>query len=246
MKRLLIALFLCLFAFKASAWNPMIVTSGGGATGEAGCIAGTTFSWNSEHSVDTDTACDSAGSPLAGTLVDATIVDDYVLVTAVNDYLQWTIDSTEFNGSLGTVWLSFYLIDGDTDTDVEAGTIFEIYGDVANEIFCYVATATDTVACTHRGTATNLSVGGGNETLVHNTWYRLGYAWNVSTGAQSVTAEVLGQAAAWDDDADAIDNMAVQPTLVTIGEQNSANAMADHVRTKDFVICNTYKCTDPL
>ena len=27
-KKLLIALFLCLFAFKASAWNPMIVTSG--------------------------------------------------------------------------------------------------------------------------------------------------------------------------------------------------------------------------
>jgi len=41
MKRILIALFLCLFAFRASAWNPMVVTSG--SSSAVACSAATDY-----------------------------------------------------------------------------------------------------------------------------------------------------------------------------------------------------------
>ena len=216
----------------------------------AGCIAGTTFSYNGDHSVDDDTACDSAGSPIAGTEAGEVTVDsDYVYVPSSNDYLRWVIDSTEFNGDEGTLWVSIYVVDLGVPETVGATPTFEVYysSDSANNnLICYVDPSNAQVRCFHEGNGTANNAYGGNETLTYDTWYDLGVSWSVSESAFAVTCEISGQAAAWDEDPDdTITSWAAAADRILIGEDVLSAGTNDAVRVKDLVIVSGYQTADP-
>ena len=250
MKKLILALlFVACLSFHVSALGPMSLMSGMGTSvsGEAGCVSGTTFAWNSLHSSGTNYGCDSAGEALQGTLTGATITDDYVLVTVSNNFLKWTIDSSEFDPSEGTIWYTMMLIDGDADEDVEAGTQFELWVDADNNLICYLSAAEDQIRCFFEGSeggVVNHTMFCGNEVLVHDEWYDIGISWSTTQPGFSCTSELSGQAVAWDDDADALGTM-TQPTELVIGEEDANGTYSDDVRIKNFVIISGWKTADP-
>ena len=210
-------------------------------------VAGTTYSYDGDHPTDNDTACDSAGAALAGTIVDATVTADYVLVENTNDYLMHSIDASELDGDEGTIWLDFYLIDGDTDEDVEEGAIFEIFYDTFDNMCCWVDNS-DKVRCEIESSSdggSSFSPYCDNETIVHNQWYTLGFAWSKSGGQISITSEKYGEAVDWDDNANQIKSFGNQPTSIKYGELSMGRQMGDDVRTRNGVICASYKCADP-
>jgi len=245
-----IVLILLLFSVNVYAGN-LIVGQGGlgvtSAAGEAGCVSGALFTYNGDHTSGTDYACDSAGAGLDGTIVDATVSADYVEFSAVNDYLGWTIDTSEINTSVGTMFCSVYIIDRDTDTNISDAVIFESYNDANNYFKCLVAGTQDEIQCTHVGTGTS-SAALSTHVLSFDQWYRIGFSFDAANDTISVQTVELGSAFDWTggEDAESVDVWASAIDEFRIGELECGSSVNETLRVKDCVFVNGYEASDPM
>jgi hypothetical protein len=95
----------------------------------------------------------------------------------------------------------------------------------------------------HNGDSHFISV-----TLDQGTWYRVGYAWNVSTDTHSLSFVAEGDAASWTDDTgDDLTTFTNAPTGVYVGEYQGNNSIDNVIyRVRKMAIMKTYKATDPF
>ena len=244
------------------------IVGGGGVPAESSnCPSGTwTYAYTGDYPSDTDAACDSAGGKLDGTISGATVSSSYVLIEAANQYLQHSIDSTEFSTSAGTIFFSVYPVDADSDGVTEACQIFEIavsVWDTNNNMFIEIAgdgAGAGRLNAGYKGNGQSETVVTAVNSISAGAWYRVGYSWQMAAGndhAISIVAcggggtqadcagkggWVTGLVEVDDDHAE----MTAQPTVIRIGELAANMTMTDDVRVADFYIISGYKSADPF
>lgn len=252
MKRLLLILLL----LPSLAWgsdlgqdyarmNPYILGGGVSAAAEPGCVAGTTFSYNGDHSSGATYACDSAGAALSGTLSDPapTVTTSSVTYNAVNTYIRWAVDSSEVNGSTtGTVYFTYVVPDPRTDNDlvqlVNSGGDYRIY--------IYVNGGY--LEARHNANGTHGYYEARSPSLTAGSTYRIGYTWDVPNDKTCISTVTPVGAESWrEEDTDDMTTFASAINQVTIGEDISgfANVAQTNI-ISDLVILSGYKAADPL
>lgn len=245
--------------------------AGGGAAGPCDGITGSvTFLYNGDYTSDTDAACSSGKDKLDGTVSGAgvTTSTDYIYIPNVigDRYVQWTIDSTEINADEGTIWVSIYVTDNDTSTDLDAVVIAEIGNttwDASN--YFAIATASDgtgdgRVQVTRVANGVSDSVATPANSIALTTWYRCGYSWKTpqtgndhaimctACGGGGTQADCSGKgtwvgAVEEDDDLQAFTGTINE---ARVGIKDFASSQTDGERVADFYILSGFKTADPF
>jgi hypothetical protein len=220
-------------------------TIAGGGAAEAGCIDGASFTYNGDHSSGTNYACDSASAALEGTNTGATVSSDYVVFDAANERIKWTIDSTELPRGQGTIFATIYIIDDDSDTDIDTTDFMEIYIDADNNIICQIDGGTDRVVCYYEGDASPQS-GLSSGTAAFDTEYRFGYTYDTDAGSNehSISFVTKGSGTSWSDANDDITEVTSDFNSFVMGEESANNGSNEEIRLYDVEIYNTHKATD--
>lgn len=268
MKRYLILLLL-LFAFPLyarmmPAMLGRVEVSAGPCSGVTG---GVTFLYNGDHTSGTNYACSSAQAALEGTVegTDTTTSTDYAYIPAkatADKYVSWAADSSEVSTTIGTVWFSVYVVDVNSDTDVDSGTFLEIaYADADNGI--RVETVSDSAGAGYirgsfeGGTTVDLVSLPANS-IELATWYRCGYSWQhpgsgndhaimcTACGGGGTQADCTGKGT-WTgavEEADALVEFSGSSSVFIIGAENIGGTHSDGYRVADIYVFQTYKATD--
>lgn len=237
--------------------NPAVLGSGG--SGEAyTCATGTyMFWWNGDYNGDADKACYNSGAGSKdGTVSEATVSSSYIQIDSTDQYISWVNDTSDiFNPSQGTLFFSIYVVDSDSNSDVDNNQIFEIYVNTNNCLYIITSDATNKVAAYWRGSSqAAVSVATGS-TLSVGQWYRVGYSWQPTAEAEGNHSIVIASGetavANWDaavEEADGLDTWTSSPSKIHVGE-NALGLFAyetDGIRVKDIIITSGYKDADQL
>jgi hypothetical protein len=259
MKKLLFPL-LCflLLAFVSSTGARMnIVVVGGSvpAVGDSCSCQTPTYDacYTGDHATATDYICyesDATSEDATNNTADV-VSTSYIEYDAADENVQWTITGDLSAGldSEGTIFVDFYVIDRDADTNIHDASVFELRYNAANCINCYVRGAFDRIDCRFEGNTSDQIAAAGS--LSFNTWYRLGYTWQTgadAAGKHSVSVVAKTAATSWQEDVVDLDDWddggAVDPLTFTLGEAASSKS-DERVRIRDSVILTGYQTTDP-
>jgi len=261
LRYLLVLLLLLLPACTESdAMTTMMLGGGVASAGlDAGCQAGATFTYNTNHTSGTNYACDSAGAPLEGTLEVATIHDGYLDAPTVNDYIVWTVDSSEISSAAGTLYISVYFDDtGDAapNSDLDSNEVFEFYYDANNYIDCRSQDTGENLTCRYMANGTEAEAVIGDFDLLIDTWYRIGYTWSIAVTDHELDhavsavacdgADCTGLSEVWEEDTnELIEDFTTEATTIVIGEKD-LGYMYDDMWATDVMVLDGYMTPDPF
>lgn len=246
MKRLLILLSI-LVCFGIGGSASAISLIGSGIESGTGCQSGTwTFAYNGDHPTGTNYACDSAQAALEGTVVDATVSADYVEYSGIDDYIKWTIDSSEMSYSAGTLYASFYLVTSAGDCP-----IIEIYVDANNYIVCSAYDQDDRIICYFMGSSTVQGHASDNSSTSADTWLRLGYSWQTGAdagGKHSISVVAEGAPSWGADSNEDLDDWTSAADSLVLGEDQNPHLAGPNItgRIRNVAIVSGYQGTDPF
>lgn len=269
-----IILIILLFATSAygemqlARTNPYV--AGGNYTAAAsgpcdGVTGSVLYLYNGDYTDDTDAACSSVGAKLDGTVVNATVTANYVLVETGDDYLQHSIDTSELPEAGATIWFSAYIIDGDSDGVVDNVPLFEI-GNSSWDANNYITVQVMTDGAGNGKIAGQFKHGGtldqahtGADTAAHDTWYRCGYSFKTgeagndhaimctACGGGGTEADCAGKGtwvgATLEDDDLAV--LSTTPDVIRYGNLNIAEG-TDDIRIADVYILSGFQTADPF
>jgi hypothetical protein len=238
-------IFLALLLIAAPAhadidtWFGQTLAAGGD---EAGCVAGTTFSYNGDHSTDADTACDSDGNALDGTVNNAAASTSYVEYDATNEYVKWTIDSSEADMSAtgtGTVCFTAHTVSAATHDD-----FLQIYYDSSNVLYIYTSGSYIYAKWLANSKTGSVDTYG----FTADTDHRICYSWDVANNNTALSRVAPVGAVSWGTtDEDDIDGFSSDASTVAVGEDNSQFInVVETCRVKDVTITGGFKDADPM
>lgn len=213
---------------------------GAGATGGGDCYSATTMTYDGNHSSGTNYACDSAQSGIAGTNNNLDhIGTDYIGYDAVNEYISFATDETEFDDdSAFTMCVDVY-IDAVSPGDAP---ILESYQDANNYMQLKINEISGTVyfwADWMGNTATQSAI---SSPVPGQSWTRCCYS--VDTGS-NVHATSVNGGSSWDEDAETLstwDNGSpIDPDDITLGENLGGGTPAQAMRVRNLFIDSGYQ-----
>lgn len=263
MKRLLIALFLCLFAFnafKASAWNPNFACPGGGAAAIVDNCPNATYelAWTGDNTSGADYWCYANGTASVQGSIDATIViNSTSIAISETDSGLYVDPSGKISAGTVSVGTLFFTVKNDDnalngDDDIDTSLFFEMNDNsdsvADNQIRCEFNGGNTCVSCIYIG-ATAIQAANWIPTSI-DTIYRCGYSWDVPNDIHSVQCVTSGSVP-WDgnaqDDSEDLTPWEAEhvPVVFRIGELNTGQAMVDQSLVYDLYIMPGYKQADP-
>lgn len=234
--------------------NPAMLVSGGGAAPYT-CATGTYMFWyDGDYSGDTDKACLTNGTASEdGSISGATVSSDYIEIQANDQYVEWANDSeVALTDSAGTVFFSIYVVDADSNSDVDTSQILEAYTNTNNYLYCSISDTTNKVYCSQRGAGGTSIAISTQATLSVGAWYRVGYSWTISGQSHAaIIASGEGAISSWagaTEEAEYTSAWTV-PNFV-VGEKGasgiSGGVTTDYIRVKNVIITSGYKDADQL
>lgn len=250
MKRLL--LLCCALAAMASpAWGGGLLIGSGASSSII-----YKFLYNGDYPQDTDKAyVDSGNSSKDGEISGATVTNDYITIASNDQYIRWAISAGDiFETEKGTIFFSVYIVDSDSNSDVDTTQLIEIYVSSNNYLYFYVSDTANKISASRRGGAGTIISIASNSTITFGGWYRVGYSWDNANALHALKIET-GDAkmSSWTgatEESEATSTWSAQPSYFVVGE-NAASGLSggittDTARIKDIIITNGYKDADQL
>ena len=259
MKKLILSvLFIFCLSFQASAWNPMVVVSGGGADPcvTAGCTGTYEFCGTFEYSGDTDQACVNSGAGTAqGTVSGATIQEASalagtygVLLDADGEYIEYSITPTAGLKDEGWIVFSFETPDPLQPTSDQSYLARLVY-DGTNEILIYVHATTDAILASYEGDG-GVAQLPPNQSVAAGTTYTYAYTWEndgtdrhatcIQTGVLTPTAMFAACSGSWGVEAEDLPAWADEPATFNVGDRGNGGVDGAY-NVDDYRIGNTYE-----
>jgi len=244
MKRLIICILLVIFTTILAYADGWVFTN---TSATSDCQVGTyEMAYNGDHSSGADYTCYNSGAANEqGTAQNVTVTSDYVSFTTSNDFLKWTVtgDIAANMDEQGSIFFSVYTVN---DGAYATSPILEFYYDSNDTMYFVVDGASTRFRFNNYGGAVSSSVFSTGKSIA--TWYRCGYSWDTTANthcARCVTSGTVDLSSPDDEDSEAVDPFAGDPTTFAIGEDLSGVGPNNETRVKDTAIVSGYKATDP-
>ena len=253
MKKLILStLFILCLSFQASAWNPMVVVSGGGSSCPSFYNAtDVIFSWDGDHDSGTEYACNTAGDALEGTNSNLTIHTDYgesgsngANIDATDKYLTWEDSGDQYIDDVGpqTIWMRVYI----SATPDDYTVLFESVYNADNRLELMIADDLSNFDYYNAGS----SPASATHSVLAGSWIDIAYSWTTPAGAGTPTGDHSSWGGStWEDNDNELGYaMASNLPNITLGDNlTGANGpgAGKYINVTQFAIVDGYKSAKP-
>ena len=222
--------------------------------------AGVVLSWDGNHTLGANYACDSSGNALEGdnTTAPITFGTAYgeaggsigALIDNINEYCEWTQTAAQYIDPDAdmTLWFRVYITMTDASLDDDI-VFFESHsGDAQDELVIYMSTTPSIIGDYRIADTPNAAAG---VTVPTGQWVTVGYTWQGSVipdGDHSGENDYEG-GPSWDRDSDEIDASMTDPTKILIGERfmdiTVAVGAGESVKIDKWVLMSGFEAATP-